>query len=163
MRVRESHEPSVSVARPTPILCRTHSIAHSARIGTDECLRLADTETTAGSDTGFVRDPQGTLNSMARNRKAYCYLYPYIGHRVRGPMGTSGAAEARAEKALGQSFALAVLLNLADAVWNPWSSLWTAARIGASTLFTIALVAYLVLWISRKRRTASDSSTAGGD
>lgn len=72
-------------------------------------------------------------------------------------METSGAAVAHAKTALGLSFALAVSLNLADAVWNPSSSLWPAARIGASTLFTIALVAYLVLWISRKRRTASDS------
>ncbi|MGD6740882.1 hypothetical protein ACOKM3_03460 [Streptomyces sp. BH106] len=78
-------------------------------------------------------------------------------------MGTSGAAEARAKKSLGLSFVLAALLNLADAVWNPSISLWPAVRIGASTLFTIALVAYLVLWISRKRRRASDSSAAGGD
>lgn len=83
-----------------------------------------------------------------------------MGHRVRG---TSGAREARAKSALGLSFALTLLLNLADAVWNPSSSLWLAARIAASTLFTVALITYLVLWFSSKRRKDSDSSAAGGD
>ncbi|MFC8201655.1 RHS repeat-associated core domain-containing protein [Streptomyces sp. NPDC057298] len=36
-------------------------------------------ETTAGVDTGFVREPAGTLNSMTRDGKAYYYLTDAIG------------------------------------------------------------------------------------
>ncbi|MFJ9130007.1 RHS repeat-associated core domain-containing protein [Streptomyces sp. NPDC102340] len=39
-------------------------------------------ETTAGVDTGFVREPQGTLNSMTRNGKAYYYLTDALGSVV---------------------------------------------------------------------------------
>ncbi|MER7719673.1 RHS repeat-associated core domain-containing protein [Streptomyces flaveolus] len=39
-------------------------------------------ETTAGVDTGFVREPAGTLNSMTRSGKAYYYLTDAIGSVV---------------------------------------------------------------------------------
>lgn len=39
-------------------------------------------ETTAGVDTGFVREPEGTLNSMTRNGKAYHYLTDESGTKV---------------------------------------------------------------------------------
>nr|WP_308403062.1 RHS repeat-associated core domain-containing protein [Streptomyces sp. BV286] len=39
-------------------------------------------ETTAGVDTGFVREPGGTLNSMTRDGKAYYYLTDALGSVV---------------------------------------------------------------------------------
>ena len=55
-----------------------------------ERLRLGDTyyhpgpiglaaETTAGVDTGFALEPEGTLNSMTREGKAYYYLTDALG------------------------------------------------------------------------------------
>ncbi|PSM41187.1 Wall-associated protein [Streptomyces dioscori] len=39
-------------------------------------------ETTAGADTGFVREAEGTLNSMTRDGKAYYYLTDALGSVV---------------------------------------------------------------------------------
>ncbi|WP_307679905.1 RHS repeat-associated core domain-containing protein [Streptomyces sp. V4I2] len=58
-----------------------------------ERLRLGDTyfhpgpiglaaETTSGTDTGFVREAEGTLNSMTRGGKAYYYLTDALGSVV---------------------------------------------------------------------------------
>ncbi|MFJ8988820.1 RHS repeat domain-containing protein [Streptomyces sp. NPDC102279] len=38
--------------------------------------------TTAGLDTGFIRSPQGTLNSMTRSGKSYYYLTDALGSTV---------------------------------------------------------------------------------
>ncbi|MFF5847022.1 RHS repeat-associated core domain-containing protein [Streptomyces massasporeus] len=42
-------------------------------------LGLAST-TTNGADTGFIREPAGTLNSMTTGRKSYCYLTDATGN-----------------------------------------------------------------------------------
>ncbi|MFF5309364.1 hypothetical protein [Streptomyces massasporeus] len=67
-------------------------------------------------------------------------------------MTTGAYRVARAAGCLKVTFAVAVGMNLAEAVWDPGGAGWRAARVAASALFTVALVAYLVLRVLRWRR-----------
>jgi hypothetical protein len=54
---------------------------------------------------------------------------------------------------LGVAFAVAVSMNLAEAVWDPSGFAWRAARLTVSVIFSVALVCHLVLRVLRWRRT----------
>jgi hypothetical protein len=71
-------------------------------------------------------------------------------------METGAYRVARAAGCLKAAFAVAVGMNLAKALWDPDGVVWTAARATASALFTVALVACVVLWVLRRRRHRSD-------
>lgn len=71
-------------------------------------------------------------------------------------MTTGAYRVARAAGFLKAAFAVAVGMNLAEAVWDPRGLAWTAVRLAASALFTVALVAYVALRLLRWRRTRSD-------
>ncbi|MBB4714991.1 hypothetical protein ACIQNT_15155 [Streptomyces luteogriseus] len=70
-------------------------------------------------------------------------------------MTTDAYRVARAAGCLEATFAVAVGMNLAEAVWDPGGAGWRAARAAATVLFTVALVAYLVLRVLRWRRARS--------
>ncbi|MFJ8590854.1 hypothetical protein [Streptomyces sp. NPDC093598] len=72
-------------------------------------------------------------------------------------MTTGAYRVARAAGCLKAAFAVAVAMNLAEAVWDPGGVVWRAARTAASVLFTVALVAYVVLRVRRWRRTRSEN------
>ncbi|MGW7264902.1 hypothetical protein [Streptomyces sp. NPDC054842] len=70
----------------------------------------------------------------------------------------SGDLEVRAtiaKNALSVTFVLAVLLNLADAFWNPSGGIWEAARFVATVLFSAALIAFAVTHIPLRRKGSS--------
>lgn len=71
-------------------------------------------------------------------------------------MTTGAHRVARAAGCVKAAFAVAVGMNLAEAVRDPDGVVWRAARTTASVLFTVALVAYVVLRVLRWRRTRSD-------
>ncbi|MFF7893618.1 hypothetical protein ACFZDI_17300 [Streptomyces sp. NPDC007907] len=71
-------------------------------------------------------------------------------------MDTGAYRAARAGDCLKAAFAVAVAMNLAEALWEPDGVLWTAARAAASVLFLVALVACVVLWVLRRRRSRSE-------
>ncbi|WAU83247.1 hypothetical protein O1Q96_28300 [Streptomyces sp. Qhu-G9] len=50
------------------------------------------------------------------------------------------------------TFALAVVLNLADAVWDPSGEAWFASRVAVSVLFTVALVAFAAQQLRNRGR-----------
>ncbi|MEU6572202.1 hypothetical protein [Streptomyces parvulus] len=60
-----------------------------------------------------------------------------------------------AKNMLAVTFAIALLLNLVEAVWDPDGQPWLILRIAVSILFGLALVAYIVLWF-RRRSEKSD-------
>ncbi|MGH8010045.1 MAG: hypothetical protein ACREQ3_23890, partial [Candidatus Binatia bacterium] len=64
----------------------------------------------------------------------------------------------RAKSAVWLTFSLALLLNLADEIWNLTGNAWLTVRVTASVLFTAALIAFVGLWIARyrRRRTRTD-------
>jgi membrane protein implicated in regulation of membrane protease activity len=66
-------------------------------------------------------------------------------------MATSEQKTTRAKTALSITFGLAVLLNLADALWGLPGAAWLTVRIVVSVLFTIALIVFIALWFSRRR------------
>ncbi|MEV0223762.1 hypothetical protein [Streptomyces sp. NPDC050704] len=65
---------------------------------------------------------------------------------------TSQGKTGRAKTVLLATFALAVLLNLADAVWNPSGDVWFTLRVAASGLFTVALAVFIALYFRYRRR-----------
>jgi ethanolamine utilization microcompartment shell protein EutL len=71
-------------------------------------------------------------------------------------MTTCAYRVARAATWLKAAFAVAVGMNLAEVVWDPAGAGWRAARVAASVLFTVALVAYVVLRVLRWRRARSE-------
>ncbi|MFD5336062.1 hypothetical protein [Streptomyces hawaiiensis] len=71
-------------------------------------------------------------------------------------MTTGAHRVARAAGRLKAAFTVAVGMNLAEAVWDPGGMVWAAARLAATTLFTIALVAYVALRVLEWRRTRSE-------
>ncbi|MEU3484230.1 hypothetical protein [Streptomyces massasporeus] len=71
-------------------------------------------------------------------------------------MTTGAYRVARAAGCLKATFAVAVGMNLAEALWDPAGVGWRAARAAASVLFTVALVAYAVLRVLRWRRARSE-------
>ncbi|MFD9445897.1 hypothetical protein ACFWBR_40150 [Streptomyces sp. NPDC060006] len=56
-------------------------------------------------------------------------------------MSTPQERSRRARTASLATFALVVVLNLADAVWDPSGKAWFASRVAVSGLFAVALVA----------------------
>jgi hypothetical protein len=60
-----------------------------------------------------------------------------------------------AGEAVGVTFAVAVLLNLVDAVVDPDGWLWTGTRATVSVLFLLAVVWWIVEFIRRKRLGAA--------
>jgi hypothetical protein len=70
-------------------------------------------------------------------------------------MTTEAYRVARAAAWLKAAFAVAVGMNLVEALWDPSGLVWTAARLAAAALFTVALVAYLALGLLRWRHTRS--------
>ncbi|MFI9750105.1 hypothetical protein [Streptomyces collinus] len=73
-------------------------------------------------------------------------------------MTTGAYRVVRAAGFLKAGFAVAVGMNLAEAVWDPRGLTWTAVRLAASALFTVALVAYVAPRLLRWRRTRSERS-----
>ncbi|MGI5369762.1 hypothetical protein C9J60_10345 [Streptomyces sp. A244] len=71
-------------------------------------------------------------------------------------MTTEAYRVARAATRLKAAFAVAVGMNLVEALWDPGGLVWTAARLAAAALFTVALVAYVALGLLRWRRTRSE-------
>lgn len=67
-------------------------------------------------------------------------------------MSTAQEITARAKNALLGTFTLAVLPNLADALWDLSGPVWTSLRIIASGLFTVALVVFVAVYFSNRRR-----------
>ncbi|MFF7866029.1 hypothetical protein ACFZCT_06140 [Streptomyces qaidamensis] len=70
-------------------------------------------------------------------------------------MTTGAYRVARAAGFLKAAFTVAVGMNLAEALWDPSGLAWTAARLTAAAVFTVALVAYVALHLLRWRRTRS--------
>lgn len=58
----------------------------------------------------------------------------------------------KAKNALAVTLALAVVLNLADALWNPSGGFWLTARVVASVVFTVALVVFIAAYLRSRRR-----------
>lgn len=57
-----------------------------------------------------------------------------------------------AKSALWLTFSLAVMLNLAEALWHPPGNAWLAVRVTVSVLFTAVLIACIGLWMVRHRQ-----------
>ncbi|MFJ3618464.1 hypothetical protein ACIPSH_09955 [Streptomyces iakyrus] len=70
-------------------------------------------------------------------------------------MTTEAYRVARAATWLKAAFTVAVGMNLVESLWDPGGLVWTAARLAATALFTVALVAYVALRLLRWRRTRS--------
>ncbi|MEV5610540.1 hypothetical protein [Streptomyces sp. NPDC052225] len=49
------------------------------------------------------------------------------------------------------AFAVAVTLNLVEATADPSGVLWGAARVAASVVFTVAMIANVAMRLSRER------------
>lgn len=71
-------------------------------------------------------------------------------------METGAYRVARAAGCLKAAFAVAVGMNLAEAVWDPGGIAWRVARAAASVAFTLALAAYVVLRVLRWRRARGE-------
>ncbi|MFF8934094.1 hypothetical protein ACF08O_04980 [Streptomyces paradoxus] len=71
-------------------------------------------------------------------------------------MTTEAYRVARAATRLKAAFAVAVGMNLVEATWDPSGLVWAAARLAATALFTIALVAYAALRVREWRRTRGE-------
>ncbi|GGV62813.1 hypothetical protein ABZ178_05680 [Streptomyces massasporeus] len=71
-------------------------------------------------------------------------------------MTTGAYRVARAAGCLKATFAVAVGMNLVEAVWDPGGIAWRVARAAASVAFTLALAAYVVLRVLRWRRARSE-------
>ncbi|GAP50022.1 hypothetical protein [Streptomyces azureus] len=59
---------------------------------------------------------------------------------------------ASAATRLKAAFAVAVGMNLVEAVWDPGGIAWLVARAAVSVIFSVALVSYVVLRVLRWRR-----------
>ncbi|MER7402394.1 hypothetical protein ABT373_07810 [Streptomyces sp. NPDC000070] len=59
---------------------------------------------------------------------------------------------AAAATRLKAAFAMAVGMNLVEAVWDPGGTAWLVARATVSAIFSVALVSYVVLRVLRWRR-----------
>lgn len=55
-----------------------------------------------------------------------------------------------AKTVLAVTFAIALLLNLVEAVWDPDGQPWLILRIAVSIIFGLALVSYIALWFRRR-------------
>jgi hypothetical protein len=97
-------------------------------------------EGTAEGAGGRVRSPE--VESMANS--------PETKPTAQGaPPAYRVAAAATRLKA---AFALAVGMNLVEAVWDPGGTAWLVARATAGVIFSVALVSYGVLRVLRRRR-----------
>ncbi|MGR4850112.1 hypothetical protein [Streptomyces sp. LARHCF252] len=97
-------------------------------------------EGTAEGAGGRVRSPE--VESMANN--------PETKPTAQGaPPAYRVAAAATRLKA---AFAVAVGMNLVEAVWDPGGIAWLVARATVSVIFSVALVSYVVLRVLRWRR-----------
>ncbi|MFE9025918.1 hypothetical protein ACFYOA_06575 [Streptomyces iakyrus] len=71
-------------------------------------------------------------------------------------MTTEAYRVARAATWLKAAFTVAVGMNLVESLWRPSGLVWTAARLAAAALFTVALVAYVAPRLLRGCRTRSE-------
>ncbi|MFD8232709.1 hypothetical protein ACFV20_12590 [Streptomyces sp. NPDC059696] len=71
-------------------------------------------------------------------------------------METDAYRAARAAACLKTAFAVAVAMNLAEALWDPDGAVWTAARVAVGVLFLVALVTCVALWVLRRRPAWSE-------
>ncbi|MFJ4278892.1 hypothetical protein [Streptomyces massasporeus] len=71
-------------------------------------------------------------------------------------MDTGAYRVARAADRLRAAFAVAVGMNLAEALWDPDGTVWRLARAAAGVAFLLALAAYVVLRVLRWRRARAE-------
>lgn len=66
-------------------------------------------------------------------------------------METTRRETAWAKTALLVTFCLALLLNLAEALWDPDGQPWLILRIAMSVLFIVTLAGCIALWLRQRR------------